>query len=140
MKRKCLDRKTLHKLTYYCVDKDNQINASFKKELYTDEHSNVALVHYLGDDTLALELPHQNATKDGCRFVPASGHVAVGVHFMAQVPPTKVCNDLNLMSCPSLAGVIPQPRNPAAVKYSATKGKARRNVGRKHRRKYQKIA
>ncbi len=62
---------TLRKLTYYCVDKDNQINAGFKKELYTDERSNVALVHYLGDDTLASEFPIRMQQKtDADLFLP----------------------------------------------------------------------
>jgi hypothetical protein len=114
--------------TYYVMDEDNQQNPGFKKFIFHNPKDDVALVHYVGDDTLSAPLPHKNATRDQRPFIPQSTHVADDVKSLGKLPPKQVYNALHSNTGPGLSGIIPTPRNRRAIRHIQQKEKEANNI------------
>ena len=57
---------------YYHIDRPNGSNPGFKRHGYKliDDPRNPVLVHYIGDEEVAVDFPHRSATKLKSNFVP----------------------------------------------------------------------
>ena len=56
---------------YYHIDTPDGSNSNFKRHAYKliDAPKNLVLVHYIGDDKVAVDFPHKSATKLQSNFV-----------------------------------------------------------------------
>ena len=101
-----------------------QVSSEFKKQIFINTETQKCMVHYFGDESIALKAPHRSAKNAVAALVRVTPLVVERIKTFGLQRPTQIYNDMMSHTAPGQLGVLQNPRNVDQIKYQQRKTRA----------------